>query len=38
MVFWVDIVYTSDVMCKSLLVHVYTVDCYSRRIFFHITI
>lgn len=27
---------TSDVMCKSLLVHVYTADCYSRRIFFQL--
>ena len=29
-------VYTSDVMCKSLLVHVYTVDCCWRRIFFQL--
>lgn len=23
-------------MCKSLLVHVYTVDCYSRKVFFQL--
>lgn len=31
-----QLVYTSDVMCKALLVHVYTVDCYSGRIFFQL--
>lgn len=39
MVFCVDTVYTSDVYCKSLLVHAYTVECTAiQERFFHITI